>query len=83
MTTKQIAVSINRMGKERKKPNADRHVTPRKPIQMPLDWYLVTFKMASAQKQPTLWYILSRIAEDADAAGIPRPKLPWETEPGK
>jgi len=70
----KIAI-VSRMGKRK---TGGEHTTPRKPVQFPIDWYKLAFKLASARKQPILWYLQSKIAEDADAEDLERPKLPWE-----
>jgi len=68
-------VILSHMAKKR---TGGEHTTPRKPIQMPIDWYKLLHKLASANKQPMLWYLQSMIAQGADEQGKERPKLPWE-----
>lgn len=62
----------------KKKPTGGQHKTPRKPVQVPVEWLNVARKLANANRQPTLWYFLSLVADAADKAGVERPRLPWE-----
>lgn len=79
-TLARLPVILSRMAKKK---TGGEHVTPRKPVQMPIEWYLLAHKLASQNKQPMLWYLQSCIAEKADALGVDRPKLPWEEEQKK
>lgn len=65
-----------RMGK--KKPTGGAHKTPRKPVQVPEEWLVLARKLANIHRQPTLWFLLSLVADAADKEGIERPRLPWE-----
>lgn len=73
-----IGPTIPSMG--RKKHEADRHVTPRKPIRMPLRWHLLAAEMASEDEKPLLHYIMKLLAKEAEAQGRPRPPFPWEPQ---
>lgn len=68
---------------EKKKPSSGRHTTPRNNIGMAGDWYELARELASEGKQPVLWYLMSCLAEKADAKGKKRPTLPWEKKPDK
>lgn len=70
---------------EGKKPaSGGKNKTPRKPIQMPTDWLKVARIRAGTKQQPTLWYLIALIAEDARTAGVTDlPPLPWEREDEK
>lgn len=61
----------------KKKPTGGKHLTPRKAIQMPEDWYAVARKRANERAQPVMWYLITLIEADAKAAGDAVPKLPW------
>jgi len=63
---------------QRKKSNSGEHKTPRKAVQVPEDWLNVARRLANANRQPTLWFLLSLVAEAADKANVTRPRLPWE-----
>lgn len=76
-TLRQNRDIVSRMAKKK---TGGEHVTPRKSIQMPMEWYKLAFKLASKKKQPILWYLMSRLASDADTEAIERPPLPWEAE---
>lgn len=75
-TEAPVFVTNGRMAK--KKPSGGQHTTQRKPIQFPIDWYKLAYRMAAKKQQPMTWYILKLIADDAEKEGIDRPKLPWE-----
>lgn len=72
-----MPVTFDRMAKKK---TGGEHTTPRKPVQFPIDWYKLAYRMASAKQQPILWYLLSRLAEEADEQGLERPRLPWEDD---
>lgn len=68
---------IRRMG--RKKKTSGEHTTPRQPVQFPADWIKLARRLAAKRKQPTMWFILSLIAEAAQAEGETElPPAPWE-----
>ncbi len=71
----RIETTIKGMGRKRK---TDGHATPRQPVQIPVPWVKLTRSLAAKQKQPLLWYLLSLVADAAEAADMEHPPLPWE-----
>jgi hypothetical protein len=74
---------IGIMAKKRKTTESrpgGKHVTPRVPYQLPLEFAQLARKLAGQRKQPTLWYLLSLIIEDAKANGMETPAPPWEED---
>ena len=62
----------------KKKTTSGKHSTPRKPIQVPVNWLRVGHALAKLDEKPLLWYVLKRWAEEAKEKGIECPPLPWE-----
>lgn len=53
--------------------------TERSPVQVPKAWLAVARKLAAANKQPVLWYLLNLIHAEAEEAGMTDlPPLPWD-----
>lgn len=64
-----------------KKKTGGEHTTPRTPVQVPTAWWNIARKLAGKRQQPTLWYLLRIISEEAQQEGIQNlPPLPWEEE---
>jgi hypothetical protein len=72
-----MSITTIRMAKKRK---GGKHKTPRKPVQLPETWIAVARKMAAKNRQPMMWYIVSKIAEDAEKEGVTLPQFPWDEE---
>lgn len=73
-----MATTISHMAKKKL---GGQHATPRTPVQVPTAWWAIARKLASKHKQPTLWYLLSIIATEAEKEGIEGvPPLPWEED---
>lgn len=72
-------------GMGKKKLTGGKHVTPRRAVQLPEDWFLLAQALAAEGKaQPTAWYLIDLIRKDAEAKGHkPIPLLPWVTPKGK
>lgn len=73
-----IAASAKIAGMAKKKSSSGEHKTPRVPYQIPQTWSDLARRMAAKQKQPTLWFLLSLIADEAVRQGEEVPPLPWE-----
>ena len=77
MTRHSTGVKTDRMGKKR---TSGLHKTPRQAVQIPATWIALARQMAMKKQQPMVWWLISRIADAANAEGLPLPKYPWEEE---
>jgi hypothetical protein len=65
-----------------KKKQSGKHRVPRKPVQIPVPWLQLARLMAAKRRQPTVWYLLGLLAEQATKDGETLPSyVPWETSP--
>lgn len=71
------AVKLDRMA-NKKKPTGGEHKTPRQNVQFPIQWFKLARQLASGRAQPTLWFLLRILAEEAQRQGVEHPPLPWE-----
>lgn len=67
-----------------KKKVSGKHSTPRKPVQIPVDWIKLARRRAVADRPvPLVWYLIELIKRDAEAAGEEGiPAVPWELPEG-
>lgn len=71
--------AVNKLAPMAKKKVSGEHSTPRWSVQIPAEWGRIARKLASKTRQPANWYVLSLLAEAAEAAGeTDLPPLPWE-----
>ncbi len=56
------------------------HKTERVAVQMPKPWADLARKLAAKNKQPTLWFLLALVAEEAKKHKEQCPPLPWEED---
>lgn len=70
--------TIDRMPRPKK--NAGKHKSPRTPLQMATAWVELARKIASRRAQPTTWYLIKLIEQDAIKEGMEGelPPYPWE-----
>ena len=66
--------------KPKGRPPGGSRKTPRQPVQIHVTWLKLARKQAAKRKQPTLWYLISLILEDAQKDGEELPPSPWDEE---
>lgn len=67
-----------------KKKVSGKHSTPRKTVQIPVDWLRVAQEIAAEGPTPVMWYLIDLIRKDAEAKGRKAiPPLPWQVSPGE
>ena len=69
------------MGKNKKV--SGQHVSPRKTVQFPEDWFRVAQELASARPMPVAWLLIELVKTEAESKGKkPLPAVPWQLPPG-
>lgn len=62
----------------KKKRQSGKHTTPRRTVQLPLDWLAVAQEIAGDRQMPVMWYLIDLLKRDAEATGRPNlPAPPW------
>ncbi len=71
------------VGMGRKKlSETDRHKTPRKPVQFPVDWIKVAHEEAKKRPTPAMWLLVELLHEYAKKNGrTDFPPFPWDDPP--
>jgi hypothetical protein len=72
----RVGYNYRLMAKHDRKSSVER--VPRTTIQIPVPWLRLARKQANKRQKPTIWHILSLLAEVAEEDGDERPPLPWE-----
>lgn len=72
------AATIQRMPPKKKQ--SGKNKTPRTAVQIPTPWIELARKIASRRAQPTVWYLIKLIEQDAVKEGMQDevPTYPWE-----
>jgi hypothetical protein len=62
-----------------KKKVSGKHVSPRRAVQIPNEWWLLAHELASARPMPTMWLLVELLQKEAKAQGKKElPPLPWD-----